>query len=114
MTNREIDRAVAEKVMGMGNGKSYVIIPDYAGNPTVTSDTGDYMIEWNPSTDISAAWEVVEKMQESGWMSIICTAPEGHAAAFTRSHSLKGNEPYQKNAAKAICLAALKAVGGEL
>ena len=95
---RELDTLVAEKVMGlnvdrsmMHNGPSYFDPPAY-------------------STDIAAAWLVVEKLRE------------------THDVELRGYQPYEPNnwqvvvdsefytegtAPHAICLAALKAVGAD-
>lgn len=52
---RELDALVAEKVMGWRlQGQSYWLCGD---------DVVHDVLFWNPSTDMYAAWEVVEKMQ---------------------------------------------------
>jgi len=87
--SREIDAMVAEKVMGLPR------------------EQGD----WSPSTDIAAAWGVVEKMRDRGCYVAVqnCHSPETEWCAIIAddedSYEGKGSAPI------AICLAALKAVG---
>ena len=108
-TKREIDRLIAERVMGWTNlyaqgarfgtspkGKSHSIIPPY-------------------STDMSAAWEVVEKLRQSGYQGKLDWAtPELGYECYFWSSSLPPNEmqcPRTQTAPLAICLAALKVMG---
>lgn len=121
---RELDAVVAEKVMGW---KRVVVPKDYDGlnagvtllSPTATA------IEWAPkgayqlwhfcplySTDIAAAWRVVEKLIEptierhgSRW-SVTCLR---EAPQDTRWIEVDAD-----TAPLAICLAALKAVDVEV
>lgn len=109
LTKREIDRLVAERVMGWTNlhvvgtrfgttpeGKSHRMVPQY-------------------STDISAAWEVVEKLRQSGYQGRIDWArPElGYECAFWSSPILPNEMqfPRAETAPLAICLAALMVMG---
>lgn len=106
---REIDRLIAERVMGWTNvsgvgtrfgttpeGKVHAIVPQY-------------------STDMSAAWEVVEKLRLLGYQGGIDWArPEsGYKCAFGASLI----PPHQRQSSRtetaplAICLAALKVMG---
>lgn len=97
MNLREIDALVAEKVMGL--------------HDTHAIQYGEKAIP-NYSTDISAAWEVVEKMMKGeagpiGSLQIDCMWPEWRVKyldTITRSDS----------APLAIALAALKSVGVEV
>src|SRR4030042_3346242 len=67
---REMDALIAEKVMGW---KISLIDLTYGGR-WENIETGELMggIQyWNPSENISAAWEVVEKMKSEGWEILI-------------------------------------------
>jgi len=72
---------------------------------------------WSPTTNIAHAWEVVEKMRADEWSFYLSSFgyPRDVAiVAFCRNEiagpTLKG-EATAAFAARAICLAALKAVG---
>ncbi len=109
LTKREIDRLVAERVMGWTNlylegsrfgttpeGKSHRIVPQY-------------------SSDMSAAWEVVERLRHSGYEGgIDWTRPElGYECAFWSSPIPPDEmQPSRAETAPlAICLAALRGMG---
>lgn len=124
---RELDALVAEKVMGL----NLTVIPEtcpycdgYVSqnrDPGWCGSCGAYVNEPEPySTDIAAAWEVVEKMRTwKGKGTLGCRA-------CIEIHSIDGsfeegeNKPYlamiwgkegiAKTAPLAICRAALKAV----
>lgn len=120
---RKIDAEIAEKVMGLElyqpKGTGYIAdtwvyaINDFDENgPRYVNDSAPY------SSDISAAWEVVEKLQGHG-MTYQAESARGwlspsieHRIRFVTG---KTNDLYQWGAADnlplAICLAALKAVG---
>jgi hypothetical protein len=100
---RELDRLVADKVFGIRSEVS-----------------GDYILEpmYIPkySTDIAAAWGVVEKLKEKFIVA---------AESYRNIHSCYIIKPDEgegkielfregKSPSHAICLAALKAVGVEL
>ena len=66
---REMDALVAERVMGWyrvgamwckGANSFAAQAEEVAGCPKI----------WTPSTDIAAAWEVVEKLREKAWVSV--------------------------------------------
>jgi hypothetical protein len=63
---REMDALVAEKVFGRKT--AWFSGP---GGPVITGGTMAKVSTWTPikpySTDIAAAWEVVEKMISNGW-----------------------------------------------
>ena len=124
--NREIDRLVADKVMGSKyadheythNGKredregisSYFCIT--CGNPAGYHSWPSY------STDIAAAWLVVEKMRRDGWRvtirSLKFPARETELWEVWLHEDLKfaaRGAARGQSVAEAICLAALKAVG---
>lgn len=117
MTDRELDALVAEKVMGIW---PWLLHDEYEPKAMTCPETG---IQTSPvrafdrySTDISAAWQVVERMQVDGsWYSI-----SGPADGFPRYHAeiLNGwkslAEAEAETAPRAICLAALRALGVEV
>lgn len=109
---RELDALVAEKVMGLNIRPvvhEYGLSPQLKLAPGSINYVGTYteIPEVPPySTDIAAAWGVVEKLRErgfgfslnDGWIAwFLAGRSDWHADAETAPH--------------AICLAALKAVG---
>ena len=100
MTDRELDALVAEKVMGhflMGNGfvdrqNEYVGLPNY-------------------STSIVDAWEVVESLIKQGMYWDIRYADEWLVDLATKKDIYYIGAD---TAPRAICFAALKAVGVEV
>lgn len=124
---REIDREIAEKVMGWKLGK-----PEWCHGPMMHGGSfirfwldkdGQYAKhgatifseQWNPSTDIFAAWQVVEKMREKGRHFLFMMSHESGlsiASFYLGPHDrndLSATEEFDK-ASLAICRAALKAV----
>lgn len=107
MTDRELDIAVAEKVMGW-------YLASWCGEEHWHSNNnhGEKIVkenEWCPSTNISDAWQVVRKMerQENGlpWFRLHQDESLWWKAEF--EHKVEGIAP---EAPRAICIAALKAV----
>lgn len=124
MSDRELDAAVAEKVMGWKlydyeNGRYAKTKADYVD--AYTNDgwgwegrSGDeYAHQWSPSTDISAAWEVVERVKSAKVRFLILCDAEWCAAEFfaveTGERIGEASLP-PKQITRAICLAALAAV----
>lgn len=110
---RELDALIAEKVMGWH--REFVTDPssNYSFWNYVDADgRGMYTPEeWEPSTSISAAWEVVEKLQTLGikcWMKNYIAIPGWHCVVIGGDFEF---EEAADTAPLAICLAALKAVG---
>lgn len=132
---RDLDALVAEKVMGVkpkliaiatqDGGKSAAVVEHWNGpfpdhnsvRDWIEEHPGyklDFWKEYRPySTDIAAAWKVIEKL---------CDAPDGDLPlqiTFTRSNGWfveigdgVCSDQDIEGLSQAICLAALKAVGG--
>ncbi|PLR93213.1 BC1872 family protein [Bacillus sp. T33-2] len=97
MENKEIDRLVAEKVMGWD----------------------DVWQPFFPSTEIKDAWLVVEKMKDMGLFFNVCPELDAcHVDIWVQSDRHQGLNPYrtvhEKTAPLAICKAALAIVGVEV
>lgn len=109
---RELDALVAEKVMGWKlsnatDGTEYWDNGKFCG--------GIWPKEWNPSTNIADAWNVVEKMKSKDYLFSLKNIVKG---TFTFSLTDWGGNcstyaAEAETAPLAICLAALKAVGVE-
>jgi Phage ABA sandwich domain len=103
MNLREIDRLVAEKVMGLKIDDYYFVLDEKGLRE------GELL---NYSTNIEDAWQVVEKLDVEEF-SISKFGKEYHVWVETEL----GGEGFlikSKTAPLAICLAALKAVGVEV
>jgi virulence-associated protein VagC len=106
MNLREIDRLVAEKVMGWKDAFEVWGLDD-----VWITDEGEKRI-FNPTTEIADAWQVVEKLTygktdfETYFELQLFYM---HYYAKFRKHEAKA-----ETAPLAICLAALKAVGVEV
>jgi hypothetical protein len=88
---RELDALVADKVMG---------VPLTSGNVCIHDHMPHY------STDIAAAWVVVDKMAAKNWNWML---QPGYATfAMTKD---SGGSAFGSSVQHAICLAALKAIG---
>jgi hypothetical protein len=138
--SREIDALVAEKVMGSrvawikpehidrGDGKG---MEEGSFEPYPVMTSGDSLIEAPKySTDIAAAWEVVERMRGEGWSFRFgnnSCAKDQNVASFAQgwrglgANILTGEYIYDDNSSMvaetaplAICKAALKAKGIEV
>jgi hypothetical protein len=122
---RELDKLIAERVMGQTVGrKNFDGFGGRAGDPIILTPGGPYNWEECPdySTDIAAAWEVVEKLLAEPGKGFEISV--GH---MFKRHKDKSETKYWEcfiedekerrfieeadTAPHAICLAALKAVG---
>ena len=135
MNNREIDRVVEEKIMGAvwrrvysdrwmryNEGHRYLSNDPDNTDPLATGDEplipGYYIRPY--STDIAAAWQVVEKMDKGFVFSLYSPDPylEDEERKWEARFIRRANRiVYYKEASTAliaICLAALKAVGVEM
>jgi hypothetical protein len=130
--NREIDALVAEHIFGWGEVTFNAEINAATGRtPSRTGGMDGRGFAWIPrySEDISAAWEVVERMKTDDWsfrFSNNAWANGQQSAAFFKAVNaigkdiLAGDYVYEDNAwviadsaPLAICKAALKAKGVE-
>jgi hypothetical protein len=117
VTDRELDEAVAVKVMG------WEVSPVVEGSPY---HGGSYVRQgpmwhrlFNPSTDIAEAWRVVERMRELGfWVSVEFDGIACFCAWFgwgsvdrPAGQCQTGPECANPTAPRAICEAALAALG---
>jgi hypothetical protein len=109
MTDQELDRAVAEEVMGCrvqvsANGKLSEL---GGGEERVYKDAQIPRF----STDIAAAWQVVEKMREYGWSVTIGQHIDlSWRCKFTNDEILIEVIARANTAPRAICETALEAV----
>ena len=128
MSDAELNAAVAEKVMGWKlydyeKGRYAKTKADYVD--AYTNDgwgwegrSGDeYAHQWSPSTDIAAAWGVVEKMKADGWffqLGDVIELPEWlsrfTSPFFPPGGPVQDASAMDKSAGRSICLAALAAV----
>jgi hypothetical protein len=123
LTPRERDALVAERVMGLEvvrNPKG-----GWSIGPADCYDSAGEMILFNPllaySEDISATWQVVEKLVSDGWRVDTVSSEVGGtdvvlscipgARGHYCSDSLEGRVT---TAPEAICLAALRAAGVDI
>lgn len=117
---RELDALIAEKVMGLKKGEYYV---DYSRLTVQERNVIDRCQGWAPellrpySTDIAAAWQVVEKLKlhpkaaEYGVM--VGASPNGGYFCWLASRDCEAAKIYAAGdtGPHAICLAALRARG---
>jgi hypothetical protein len=128
--SRELDALVAEKVMGKPgrfvnrvciNGRwvdalTWISVEEDPANPSAGQFAGRMPAPY--STDIAAAWAVVEKlMMQDIWIAMcpysFHAQPVGWFVEYFIDKDKKGGEIEAATATLAICLAALKAVGYE-
>lgn len=114
----EIDTLIAERVMGWmykDFKTPYVVM----GQPETMST--DYVPPF--STDITAAWMIVDRLHEMGWsVFVACYCDNEHVSSPFEARCWKRNDPQfpetisigADTAPLAICTAALKAVGYEV
>lgn len=110
MKNQDIDRQIAEKVMG------WELRPLYGLGWWNKSDTGKLMQIrniFNPSTDITHAFEVVRKMKKKNYCFTLADySPISKLweAEFINDNNGKSFISTTNTPEMAICLAALKAI----
>ena len=104
MTNREIDALIAEKVMGID-----VHTKEEKGWETVYIDKKDWTSIKKYSTDIAAAWEVVEELIKDG--IFLMSGDKSTVHVYFGRNGPNCNKTGADTAFLAICLAALKAKG---
>jgi hypothetical protein len=104
LTNRELNRLVAEKVMGLHVQFSNA----HGGDWTGTSIETGYARVLPYSTDISAAMKVVEKMRSEGYLVFI----RGKETWTVQFEGLVVANESATTLPEAICRAALAAIQG--
>lgn len=121
MDSKQIDRLVAEKVMGWGDcpTKDQPRSTHFGRDGTLYRYKVGYGYvpeRWSPSTDIAAAFEVVEKMKSDGWYWEISKAYQdgGETMAVFCKDNPSPCITVNLSIPLAICLAALRSVGVEL
>lgn len=123
LTGRELDAAVAERVMGW-----WLCDDDGTWRGSDGSAIGGsgafqaFEEEWSPSTDIAAAWLVVSAMADKGWSARVespALVSRDVRCMFSIPHEdeefgqiTAEVEAYAITAPEAICRAALAAIGG--
>lgn len=126
MTNRELDALVAEKVMHDTSNRC----PKCHGLKETDVSDSDNWIDMRPcrhcdargwippacSTDIAAAFQVVEKMREKGFSHTVTSNLMGeHISLFLEVNKSKHvQSEICVTAPEAICHAALRALGEEV
>ena len=115
MNNREIDRLVAEKVMGWTHLPNQAEFWYPPGVHPLSNIYGHTVPSY--STSISDAWLVVERMREMGYNFHASVSAEGSKVAAT---FLASNDPLPvsrwtlDSMPMSICLAALRSLGVEV
>jgi hypothetical protein len=110
---RELDALIAARVMGWTGVRI-----DHPGGEEIrmgTSPEGKGGVVRHYSTDIGAAWAVVEKMRAAGWSFTL--QPYPGATTWDVIFGRFGSGAWARDIADApyaICLAALRAVGVEV
>lgn len=105
----ELDALVAERVMGWHLYSGEARAPN--GIPWIDNDGvgvgRSHPAGWSPSTDIAAAWEVVEQMGHEMKLEYIGSAKVTFRVTSSRQVSATGTAPL------AICRAALLSILGD-
>jgi len=100
-----IDKEIAEKVMGLSEQKY--------DNIVAALESGFFRQQWPPSKNINVAMKVVERMREIGWPEFSLDRDEhGWEASFSNPNTRRVERAADDSPAMAICKAALKTVGG--
>lgn len=133
----DLDALIAERIMGwhVGKGGARAIAPSPGYEATTywydadgramaprVKDVFANLYPWSPTTDIAAAWQVVERMRLLGWTSAMTdltvdSGTEWWSWHFDQFTPPPGGATVQAQATSpmlAISLAALKALGVEV
>ena len=109
MDSHEIDRLVAEKVMGWEVPYEY----DDIGIMAYTIEKGAFA--FSPTNKIADAWQVIEKLQKDDWHIELYNENEKWCFDLTKYNEFMFVDRFYRTSAEdaslAICLAALKACG---
>lgn len=131
MTDRDVDKLIAEKVMGWVlipkvkvNGEWFYNVwcpdpPSHIEHPPVGFNAQSYVPFY--STAMIDTWRVVKKLQESGWHIELRLPPVGYPTyivdLWRMGGHMEANTKITQGAEsleEAICLAALRTVGVHL
>ena len=111
MTDEEITRQLAEKVMDgdyrFWNNDTKVWFDQCFNTWKIESE------DFEPLTNISHAWMVVERMREKGYTYSIHQHPAFDPVVYFEKNSFKRYSSQDKSICRAIALATLAAVEGE-
>ena len=112
---QELDALIAEKVFGRRSISRTVSVRSHFGNLDKTVTYLENGREVPPySTDIAAAWLVVEKLENQGWHLILNNLGQPHSgkwsAQFTDVFGRVQVYGEAETSPHAICLAALKTI----
>jgi len=110
MNLREINRLVAEKVMDWAQGE-YAKDKWYYKKNGQIHGMAKFVKDWNPSTNIADAMEVLDKFDA---YQITKVVRDRYVVQIRNHKAFKSYKHEEKTLPLAICLAALKAVGVEL
>jgi hypothetical protein len=119
----ELDRLIAEQVMGWTHwltsygGEFWLdgTKPVRAANLRTTEMSPWFLPQFQPSTNMAHAWEVVAEIIRKNPSLVIQTNTDAHGT-MCRIITASGDSPascVRKSAPHAICLAALRAVGAD-
>lgn len=111
---RQLDALVAEKVLKFKLDYEFADIYNGPLVPGLRDQYDEMGILPHYSTDIAAAWEVVERMRSGGWRLELRDWVTYWSARFNSDPDSQGRFAKEEDVPHAICLAALKAVGVEL
>lgn len=121
MTPRELDALVAEKVFGLvvykdEKGHHWFDKPGITRHVSPPKPVVHKVAVERYSTEISAAWLVVEEMRKRGYrFKLIETDPgDQYGVSWWIPREAFGVVEYAQTAPEAICIAALKALGVEI
>lgn len=116
MTDRELDALVAEKVMGLFVDRSHETNGQFHAKGAGVEYIGFEMGGWDEvvpkySTDIAAAWQVAEKLNEILQSEFCLSCVNGEWTVYRCWHTDSEPLGWAPTAPLAICIAALRAVG---
>lgn len=104
---RELDALIAKKVMG------YHLKKDDCNSYWIDNDNIEPNHTHDYSTDISAAWQIVEKLRHTWWVDVEARSTLDVCKLESQEHinERKFIEEIGDSAPHAICLAALRTLG---
>lgn len=110
---RELDALVAEKVMGLSfyqdeDDPTLLVVENKIGNEIRVGELPNF------STDIAAAWDVVETLKTKNLTVCLYVYPGDNECTVIKDDTIDGVNRYRGSSMPyLICMAALKAVEGK-